>query len=76
LAKPECSFVKAGWLVKTKGTWVATDEGLAAFGKAGSDVESWFWAAEAKYREWKKDQPEPDTVPNVDEAEISPMIGA
>jgi hypothetical protein len=46
--------VKAGWLVKTKGTWTATDEGLAAFANAGSDVESWFRAAEAKYREWEK----------------------
>jgi restriction system protein len=63
-------FVKAGWLVKTKGTWTATDEGLAAFDKAGSDVESWFRAARAKYREWKKDQPEPDSIPDVDETEI------
>ena len=63
-------FVKAGWLVKTKGTWTATDEGLAAFDKAGPDVESWFRAAVAKYREWKKDQPEPDVVPDVNEAEI------
>ena len=64
------AFVKAGWLVKTKGTWTATDEGLAAFEAAGSDVKSWFRAAEAKYREWKKDQPEPDTVPDIDETEI------
>lgn len=40
--------VKAGWLVKTKGTWTATDEGVAAFANAGSDVESWFRAAEVK----------------------------
>ena len=62
--------MKAGWLVKTKGTWTATDEGLAAFSNAGSDVESWFRAAEAKYREWEKDQPEPDTSPDVIETEI------
>lgn len=61
-------FVKAGWLVKTKGTWSATDEGLAAFNKAGSDVESWVRAAEAMFREWKKDQPGEDAVP--DEAEL------
>jgi len=64
------AFVKAGWLVKTKGTWFATDEGLSAFDKAGSDVEAWFRAAEAKYREWKKGQPEPDAVSDVDEADI------
>jgi restriction system protein len=63
-------FVKAGWLVKTKGMWAATDDGLAAFDKAGSDFESWFRAAATKYREWKKDRPEPDTVPDLNEAEI------
>jgi len=71
-------FVKAGWLVKTIGMWVATDEGLAAFDTAGPDVESWFRAAVAKYREWRRDQPEPDmvpdvnTVPDVNEAEGYP----
>ena len=63
-------FVKAGWLVKTKGTWIATDEGLTAFSEAGSDLESWFRAGVAKYREWKKDQPERDAAPDVNEAEI------
>lgn len=63
-------FVKAGWLVKTKGTWAATEQGLAAFDEAGSDVESWVRAAAAKYREWKKDQPGPDAGPDVDEAEM------
>ena len=67
-------FVKAGWLVKTKSTWTATDEGLAAFDKAGSDVESWFRTARAKYREWKKDQPEPDSIADVDETEIERLI--
>lgn len=62
--------VKAGWLVKTKGTWSATDEGLAAFSKAGSDVGSWFGEAEAKYHEWRKDQPEPAASPVADETEI------
>jgi restriction system protein len=63
-------FVKAGWLVKTKGTWVATDEGLAAFDKAGPDSESWFRTAAARYREWKKDQPVPDTTTDINEDEI------
>jgi restriction system protein len=62
-------FVKAGWLVKTRGTWVATDEGLAALDRAGSDVGSWFRDAVARYREWKKDQPEPEVMPEVNEAE-------
>ncbi len=67
-------FVKAGWLVKTKGMWVATDEGLNTFDKAGSNVESWFRTAVAKYREWKKDQPGPDVVPDVNEAEIEEAV--
>lgn len=46
-------FVKAGWLVKTNGMWIATDDGLAAFDKAGSDVESWFRDAVAKHRAWR-----------------------
>lgn len=59
--------VKAGWLVKTKGTWTATDEGLDAFSKAGSDVESWYGEAEAKYHEWRKDQPDPETSSDSDD---------
>lgn len=46
-------FVKAGWLIKTEGMWIATDDGLAAFNKAGSDVESWFRDAVAKHRAWR-----------------------
>ena len=41
----------------------ATDEGLAAFHEAGSDVESWFRAAELKYRACKTDHPGPDALP-------------
>ena len=67
-------FVKAGWLVKTKGVWVATDEGLAALSEAGSDVEGWFRAGAAKYREWKKDQPEPEAAPDVNEDEIEQAV--
>jgi restriction system protein len=63
-------FVRAGWLVKTKGTWTATEQGLAAFDKVGSNAESWFRAADSLYRKWKKDQPERNAVPDVDEAEI------
>jgi restriction system protein len=67
-------FVKAGWLVKTKGMCIATDEGLAAFDEAGSDLESWFRTGVAKYREWKKDQPGPDATPDVNEAEIEDTV--
>ena len=64
------ALVKAGWLVKTKGTWRATDEGLDAFGKAGANVEQWYRDAEVKYRQWKKDQPESGAVADVGEAEL------
>ena len=65
-------FVKAGWLVKSKGQWMPTDEGLAAFSRLGSDVEGWMRAAVVKYQEWRKsrpkDDPESEAV-EIDEAE-------
>ncbi|WP_242333339.1 restriction endonuclease [Anaeromyxobacter sp. SG66] len=48
--------VKAGWLVKTKGTWVVTDAGKAAF-KKHRDPEQFYREAVRLYREWKKAQP-------------------
>ncbi len=45
--------VKAGWMVKEKGIWSITDEGLAAF-ERHSDAESFFEEARALYRAWDK----------------------
>jgi restriction system protein len=60
-------FVKAGWLIKTKGSWIATEDGLATFNRMGSDPESWMRAAVGKYQEWKKARPHVD--PSDDEVE-------
>jgi len=48
--------VKAGWMVKDKGTWTATEEGLAAF-KKYSNPETFMAKAEAEYNAWAKQQP-------------------
>jgi restriction system protein len=49
--------VKAGWMVKEKGTWSATDDGLQAH-TAYRDPTRFMEEAERLYREWAKDQPE------------------
>jgi restriction system protein len=63
-------FVKAGWLVKRKGQWSATEDGLAAFRQYAHDPEGFMREAIKRYRQWKKDQPEPaeDLLQASDEA--------
>ena len=53
--------VKAGWLVKSKGSWSLTDEGRTAY-KGFQDPEAFYRETGRLYREWKADQPaeEPD----------------
>ncbi|MFS2105623.1 restriction endonuclease [Ralstonia sp. Ralssp135] len=47
--------VKAGWLVKHKGIWTATDAGLAAY-DAFPDPASFYKEAVRLYRQWKASQ--------------------
>jgi restriction system protein len=56
--------VKAGWLVKNRGTWALTDQGRAAFEKF-KDPEAFNREAGRLYRQWKADQP----IDAVEEAE-------
>lgn len=49
--------VKAGWLVKQKGRWAVSEEGRAAYTSYPDPVE-FFRAADIRYREWRKSQPE------------------
>lgn len=49
--------VKAGWLLKQKGTWYVTDEGKAAYAKF-PDPEAFMREAIRLYREWAKSQPD------------------
>jgi len=48
--------VKAGCLIKNKGSWSLTDEGRAAFQRF-TDPEAFNREARRLYREWKADQP-------------------
>lgn len=48
--------VKAGWLVKTKGTWSLTEEGKQAY-RTYKDPEQFAKKALALYNIWKKNQP-------------------
>ena len=59
--------VKAGWLVKEKGTWSVTDEGRQALDDY-SDPEAFYRRAVKLYAEWKASQPNADagdTVTNL-----------
>ena len=51
-------FVKAGWLVKTKGLWVATETGTESYKRLASDPKAFMLEAVGHYRQWKKEQPE------------------
>jgi len=56
-------LVKAGWLVKTKGVWIATDLGKEAY-KKYSDPEDFYKEAARLYHIWKKGMPEkPEKTP-------------
>jgi restriction system protein len=52
--------VKAGWMTKVKGTWTATDEGIAALA-AYPDPLTFMDQAESGYAAWAKQRPaDPD----------------
>jgi hypothetical protein len=52
--------LKAGWLVKEKGTWFLTEEGKSALASY-PDPEVFETEARRLYKAWKKDQPVDDT---------------
>jgi len=62
--------VKAGWLVKSKGRWVLTEDGKAAYHQF-KDPDAIAKRASDLYRQWKAGQPE-----TLDEAEESPAESA
>jgi restriction system protein len=49
--------VKAGWLVKSKGRWILTEDGKAAY-KQYTDPEAMVKRSYELYRQWKAGQPE------------------
>jgi restriction system protein len=62
--------VKAGWLIKSKGRWTVTEEGLAAL-KQYPDPEDFQKAARKLYSAWRKSQPDVDADDAVDSDEVS-----
>jgi restriction system protein len=69
--------VKAGWLIKNKGRWIATDEGKRAY-EQFQDPEKFEREANRLYRQWAQSRPdvitevseeEPATVGTFEEAE-------
>jgi restriction system protein len=68
--------VKAGWMTKVRGTWTATELGLAAAATFDDPLE-FMKEAEAQYAAWAKGQPkkskpdsgQPEVVESADEAE-------
>jgi restriction system protein len=66
--------VKAGWLVKNKGSWTLTPEGEAAWVDY-PDPEQFIHAAWQGYKKWKSAQPSPESGEEEDEmAESSATI--
>lgn len=54
--------VKAGWLQKSKGRWIITDAGKAAYTQY-SDAEVFYREAVKLYHEWKASQPDSEPQP-------------
>lgn len=71
-------FVKAGWLIKSKGNWSLTDEGKRAYEK-WPDPEEFMKESVSLYRAWRKARPldeeepveesAPETASTLEEAE-------
>jgi restriction system protein len=60
---------KAGWLVKNKGIWTATEEGVSAL-REYTDPAEFQRESVRRYRSWRKSQPDlPDDEGGVDEEE-------
>ncbi len=64
--------VKAGWLVKEKGIWTVTDEGIQAYHQNKSP-EIFYRQAQKLYREWKKNRkvPSPEIQEGVENISAS-----
>ena len=57
--------VKAGWLTKSKGHWIVTEEGRVAL-KKYADPEDFYKEAVRLYRQWKTTQSAPETEADVE----------
>jgi restriction system protein len=61
--------VKAGWMTKVKGTWTATESGLAAADRY-SEPLAFMEQAEAEYAAWAKQQPKKSATGTADEGDV------
>jgi restriction system protein len=66
--------VKAGWLLKVKGTWSVTDAGRLAMTRF-PDPEAFYKEAVRLYREWKKSQPVTEEVGEALPDEVDAGVG-
>ncbi len=57
--------VKAGWLVKHKGTWLITNEGISAYEKI-KDPEAFYKEAVRLYQKWKAQNQEVSPKASID----------
>ena len=64
-------LVKAGWLVKSKGRWFITEEGMRAFTKY-KEPEKFYREAVRLYQEWKRSRPSQKNDPPkvIDKTEV------
>jgi restriction system protein len=60
------ALVKAGWLVKSAGTWAITPKGSEALTKY-TDPLTFYREAAKLYQEWKRGRPKQQPVPEADE---------
>ncbi len=60
--------VKAGWLIKEKGSWTLTDQGRQAY-KEFPDPMAFFRESDRLYREWRRDQPDRNEPDELEEAD-------
>ena len=67
--------VKAGWIVKSKGRWSVTEEGLEAY-RNFLDPEKFYGEANRLYRQWADNRTEPIDERTYDvEAEVASVTG-
>lgn len=66
--------VKAGWILKSKGRWIVTEQGLKAY-KDFKDPEKFTSEVRRLYRQWAANRPEPIDEVAEQEAEVADVTG-
>ena len=62
--------VKAGWILKSKGRWIVTEQGLKAY-KEFKDPEKFTLEVRRLYRQWAANRPEPAEEESEDTEAVS-----